>query len=124
MLPNGKHNWGVCVELTFSDAGVRDLCCCRASLKRQYGAEVARRICCRLSVLAAAPSLAHLPSSPPIALSHLDGKGLFAVALGADYQLRFRAAVPKGRQFTDLSTIVEVLIIGPTPVPAARGRRK
>lgn len=112
------------MELTFLDAGVRDLCCCRADLKRQYGAEVARKICCRLSVLAAAPSLAHLPPDPPIALSHIDGKGLFAVALSADYQLRFRAAVPKGRQLSDLSTIVEILIIGPTPVPAARGRSK
>jgi hypothetical protein len=114
---------GSCVEITFVDRNIRDLCCSHANVVRKFGAKLARKICCRLSMLAAAPSLAHVPVSPPISLARLDSR-TFSVALGASHQLIFRAASPRPTQVGSLSQISEIHMVGPTPVPAKKGKQK
>ena len=106
------------MDITFSDEAVRGLCCCRADLVRRFGANLAKRICCRLSVLASTPTLAHVPTVPPIGLTPIDEGGTYSVRLGFGYELVFR--VPAGG---DPTKITEIEIIGPTPVPATRGKK-
>lgn len=111
------------MEICFSDEQVRDLCCSRQNLVRRFGAEIARKVCCRLSMLSAAPSLAAVPTSPPVSLTAVDGKGLFHVALGAAHVLALRALPPESARGGDLARITEIQIAGPTNATSARGSR-
>jgi hypothetical protein len=107
------------VDIKFSDKAVRDLCCSKRGLVLQFGADLAKRICCRLSVLASTPTLAQVPTVPPIGLAPVDAGGTYSVSLGFGHQLVFRVEASG-----DPTTITEIEIIGPTPVPATRGKRK
>ncbi len=109
------------MDIWFPGQKVRDLYCCRASLDRAFGAELARLICCRLSVLAAAPSLSDVPTSPPIELAASRKAGTFSVALGAENRLQFRATIPKMARADDLSSVTEIQVTGLISVPTARG---
>ena len=111
------------MEISFPDPQVRDLYNCRASLIHQFGAELAKTICCRLSVLAAAPCLADLPTSPPIGLATTDGKGNFSVSAGPSHRLAFKASTPKAARDLDASRVTEVQVTGLIPVPAPRARK-
>jgi hypothetical protein len=112
------------VEIVISDTKVRDLCCSRRNLVRQFGEALAKRICCRLSMLEAAPTLAHMPTSPPIGLAAVDRKGSFSVVLDAAHRLHFRASGFKAEWADELHRVIEIDIIGPAPVQATRGTRK
>ena len=112
------------MKITFSDGRVRDIYCSRSILVREFGVETARKICCRLAVLAAAQSLSQIPSSPPVGLMAVDRTGTFSVSLGAHYALVFEAIASGAAQAGDVSAISEIRIIGATPVPVARGNKK
>ena len=111
------------MEICFSDEMIRDLCCSRQDLVRHFGAEVARKICCRLSMLSAASSLGAVPRSPPINLTATDKKGGFHVAIGAAHVLMLRAFPPEAARAGDLERITEIHIQGPTTATAAKGRK-
>lgn len=107
------------MDIVFSDQAVRGLCCCKADLVARFGAELAKRICCRLSVLSSTPTLAQVPTVPPIGLSPIDAGGTYSVGLGSGHELVFRVTAGG-----DPTKITEIEIIGPSPVPANRGKRK
>lgn len=107
------------MDITFSDEKVRGLCCSSAGLARMFGIDLAKKICCRLSMLYAAPSLDHVPIPPPISLS-LDGKGTFSVALGTTHHLLFRVPTLKSGRVDELSKISKIEIIGPAQVASAK----
>lgn len=110
------------MEISFSEAKIRDLCCCREALVQMYGLELAKKICNRLGLLAAASSVSDLPSSPPISLVIVDGTGIYSVALGHTHQLFFKAIMPAGRR-AKAPAKLEIQTIGPVPVPATKGKR-
>lgn len=112
------------MEICFSDEHVRDLCCSRQNLVRRFGAEIARKVCCRLSMLSAAPSLAVVPTVPPVSLAAVDRKGLFHVAIGAAHVLVLRAFPLEAARTGDLARITEIQIVGPTDATAARGSKR
>lgn len=112
------------MKLIFADTDVRDLCCCRKNLVERFSVEFAKKICSRLSMLAAASSLAEIPVSLPIGLSPVDEHEMFSVALGIDHRLLFQIASANAAHAHDLSKVLKIRIIGPIPVPAARGKRK
>jgi plasmid maintenance system killer protein len=111
------------VEIEFSDEGGRELYCCKVNLTKRFGADVAGKICCRLSMLGAAPSLEDVPTSPPIRLS-ADGHGIYSVALGPSHRLMFKTAPTKPARSAAPSSVSKIEIIGPAPVPAAREKTK
>lgn len=100
------------LELSFADVQVQDLCSSQSSLARTFGADVARRICCRLAVLLAAPTLAHVPSAPPVGLRRLADPGQFAVAIGLTHRLVFDPLPKETKTMSDLTQISRVLILG------------
>jgi len=112
------------VEICFSDEHVRDLCCVRQNLVRRFGTEIARKVCCRLSMLSAASSLAMVPTVPPVSLAAVDRKDLFHVALGAAHVLVLRAFPLEAAQAGDLARITEIEIVGPAEATAARGTKR
>lgn len=107
------------MEILFSDKTVRDLCCSKAQLQRRFGVDLAKRICCRLSVLKGTPTLAQVPTVPPIGLMLLGADRTYSVRLGFGQELVFRACGSG-----DPNTIKEIEIIGPAPAPATRGKKK
>ncbi len=121
--PSGNR-FGAFVEICFSDEHVRDLCCSRHNLVRRFGAEIGRKICCRLSMLSAAPSLAMVPTVPPVGLTAVDRKGLYHVAVGAAHVLVLRAFPLEAARAGDLTRITEIQIIGPTDATAAKGTKR
>jgi len=123
VLPIGKQKSEKAVDICFADEEIQHLYCCRGKLVQKFGAELTRKICCRLSILAAAPCLADVPTSPPIHLAAMDGKGTFSVALDPAHRLQFSAPAGSGRAH-DLSKVVTVLITGLISVPIAKGKAK
>lgn len=111
------------MEITFSEAKTRDLCCCRERLVQMYGPDLGKKICSRLSLLAAATSLGDLPSTPPINLASIDGKGLYSVALGDSYRLFFKTVTSAPKRGRAASAHAEIEIIGPVPNPPTKGQR-
>lgn len=123
LLPVAKHIQDQPLDLSFSDARIRDLCCSKSALVRAFGDELARKIICRLAVLAAAPSLADVPMGPPVGLMRLATRGNLSVAVGADHHIFFQTIPVEAAQDTDFSLISKLLIIGPVPVRAAKARQ-
>lgn len=113
---------GCCVDIYFPDNQIRELYNCRYSLIRQYGDRLAKLICCRLSVLDAAPCLADLPTSPPIDLAN-DSKSNFSVALGLSHRLTFRDLLPASARARPFVQIKEIEMIGLVPAPTRRGKK-
>lgn len=111
------------MDLSFSDVRIRDLFCSKSALVDAFGAELARKIICRLAVLAAAPSLADVPVGPPVGLTRLSMKGSFSVALGADHHLLFQTIPVETAEDTDFLLISKLLIMGPEPVRTAKARQ-
>jgi len=70
-------------------------------------------------MLAAAPTLSDIPTTPPITLSR-DDRNTYSVALGDTHKLVFRVGLSPAVD-CDLATIRNIEILGPTPVPATRG---
>jgi plasmid maintenance system killer protein len=114
---------GICVEITFSEAKVRDLCCCRERLDQMFGPDLGRKICSRLALLSAAASLSDLPSTPPINLVAIDGKGLYSVALGNSFRLYFKTLTSASKPGSASVAPAEIEIVGPIPNPPAKGQR-
>lgn len=112
------------MEICFSDKHIRDLCCSRQNLVRRFGTDIARKVCCRLSMLSAASSLAVVPTVPPICLAPIDRKGLFQVALGAAHVLVLRAFPLEAARAGDFSRITEIEIVGPTDATAPKGSKR
>jgi hypothetical protein len=112
------------VEITFSDGPIRELCCSRSRLVRHLGAELAAKVCCRLSVLAAAPCLADVPTALPIGLAEVDGRGTYSVALGSTHLLVFRAEQLVARRVPVPAAVSKILIVGPAPVPAVKASKR
>lgn len=123
LLPITKHTWEFALELSFSDAKVRDLYCSQSGLAGEFGAELARKICCRLALLTAAPSLGDVPADFPVALAARDAPGCFSVALGPSHRLLFQAIPMEGAKMSELSHISRLLIIGLVAVSALKARR-
>lgn len=111
------------MELSFSDARVRDLYCSQSGLALEFGADLARKICCRLAHLAAAPSLADVSADFPVALAARDARGRFSVAIGPSHRLLFEAIPMEGARMSELSHISRLLIIGVVAVSAQKARR-
>jgi hypothetical protein len=103
------------LELSFADARVQDLCSRQDALVNAYGAALSRKICCRLALLAAAPTLACIPMDPPIGLRSLGQPGRFAVAVGSTHHLLFEAYSKETAAMTDFAQISTVMIIGLVP---------
>ena len=108
------------MKLSFVDSKVQDLCSCRAALENEYGSALARKICCRLAGLVAAPTLAWVPLALPVGLIRVDGRGRFAVAVGATHSLEFYTLPKETSEMSDLSQISKLLIIGLVENPAAK----
>ena len=108
------------LKLRFADAQVQDLFSSRAALVNAYGSALAQRICCKLAVLTAAPTLACLPTSFPIGLTRLGGDGRFAVAVGATRRLEFYTLPKETSEMSDLSQISKLQIIGLVASPALK----
>jgi hypothetical protein len=100
------------LKLSFVDAKVLDLCSSRDALVREYGSALARKICCRLALLVAAPTLACVPLAPPVGLMRVGSQGRFAVAVGAGHSLEFYTLPKETLEMSDLSQISKLLIIG------------
>ncbi|MEO6298266.1 MAG: hypothetical protein ABIV25_09050 [Paracoccaceae bacterium] len=111
------------MELNFSDTKVRDLCCSHGALVAKFGAVLARKICCRLALLAAARSLADVPAAFPVGLLARDTQGRFSVALGPSQYLLFQVILMEGAKMSDLSLIAKVQIIGVVAVSEPTARR-
>lgn len=111
------------MELSFADARVQDLCSSQDALVKEYGAALARKICCRLALLVAAPSLACVPMTLPIGLTRIGTEGRFSVALGVTHQLEFQGLIRETAVMTDLSQISNLLITGLVARPAATAAR-
>lgn len=112
------------MDITFSKAEIRDVCCCRSRLIKLFGTDLSKKICSRLSLLAAASNLSDIPSAPPISLTAVDGVDLYSVALGAELRLLFKVIVPHHARTKQNSVVQQIEILGPESVPAAKGRRK
>ena len=110
------------MEISFPEVEIRDLCCSRDRLVRRFGVEVARRVCCRLSMLSAASSLAIIPTFPPVGLTAVDRKGTYHVTVGDELVLVLRGLPLEAVRAGDLARIAEVQIIGLAP-PAATGKK-
>ncbi|HTN14470.1 MAG TPA: hypothetical protein VL094_06660 [Sphingomonadaceae bacterium] len=111
------------MDITFSKAEIRDLCCCRSRLIKQFGTDLGKKICSRLSLLAAVSNLSDIPSAPPISLTAVDGVDMYSVALGVELRLLFKVVVPHRASAKPNPVVQQIEIIGPEPVPAAKGRR-
>lgn len=108
------------MELSFADAKVQDLCSSRTALVTEYGAVLARKICCRLAMLAAAPTLACVPTSLPVGLTRVGSHGSFAVAVGETHSLVFQPLPKETSPMSDLSQFSKVLIIALVANAAAK----
>lgn len=111
------------VEISFDNPRTRDLLSCRQSIVSQFGNGLAKLICCRFALLRAAPSLAHVPTSYPVALIVSAKDGLCSVALGRDARLDFRPYAKKRARAEDLPAISEIEIIGVSMAADAEGRK-
>jgi len=82
------------MEVTFRTRKLQKTANSEGLLKREYGAENGRLIMHRLSVLAAANSLADVPSVRPERCHQLDGKrrGQFAVDVKHPFRIVFEPA--------------------------------
>lgn len=87
-----------------------------------YGPELGKKVCNRLSLLAAATSLGDLPSIPPISLASVDGEGRYSIALGDSYRLFFKLITSAKRGWVT-GAHAEIEIIGPVPNPPAKAQR-
>lgn len=123
LVTSCETHLGIRVEITFSEAKIRDLCCCRERLDQMYGPELGRKICSRLALLSAAASLSDLPSTAPISLAAVDGKGLYSVALGNSFRLYFKTVPSAPKAGSSAVAHAEIEIVGPIPNPPAKGQR-
>lgn len=112
------------MQLGFSDMAIRDLFSSRSSLAREFGGELAGKICCRLALLAAAPFVDQVPIAPPISLARLTGQDTYSVAVGEHHQLIFRAMPTDPAVSARLSNILILKIMGPASSLATKGRSK
>ena len=108
------------MKLSFVDAKVKYLCSSRDALVNAYGAALARKICCRLALLAAAPTLACVPVDLPVGLKRVGGHGRFAVAVGTTCNLEFEILPKESSAMSDLSQISKLRIIGLVPIRSAK----
>jgi hypothetical protein len=100
------------LKLSFADATVQDLCSSRVALVNEYGSALSHKICCKLAVLAAAPTLACVPSALPVGLRRVGDMGRFAVAVGTTHRLEFYTLPKETSEMSDLSQIFKLQIIG------------
>lgn len=111
------------MEISFDNPETRDLLCCQRSIVARFGNQLARLICCRLAVLRAAPSLAHIPTAPPIGLVVSAKDGLCSVALGRLGRLDFRPYAAKRVLAKNLPAISEIEIVGVSLTTDAKGKK-
>ncbi|TXH47364.1 MAG: hypothetical protein E6Q92_00725 [Burkholderiaceae bacterium] len=116
-----NQSWVAAVlDIFFANSRDRDLCSSRDALVQRYGAVLARIICCRLSVLAAAPSLADVPAAPPVNLTPAAEPGCYVVAIGRSHFLLFQPSPASTDEGANPSSISKLLIIGLLPVPTKK----
>lgn len=111
------------MEISFNNPETRDLFCCQQNIVARFGIQLARLICCRLAVLRAAPSLAHIPAATPIGLVVSAEDGLCSVALGRLARLDFRPYAAKRGRAKNLPAISEIEIVGVTLIADAKGKK-
>lgn len=111
------------MEISFDNPETRDMLCCKQRIVARFGNQLARLICCRLAVLRAAPSLAHIPAAPPIGLVVSAKDGLCSVALGRLARLDFRPYAAKRVLAKNLPAISEIAIVGVSLIADAKGKK-
>ncbi len=111
------------MEISFDNPETRDLLCCQQNMVARFGNQLARLICCRLAVLRAAPSLAHIPAAPPISLVVSAKDGLCSVARGRLARLDFRPYAAKRVLAKNLAAISEIEIVGVGLIADAKGKK-
>ena len=111
------------LELSFDDAKVRDLFCKREALVKEYGAALAKTICCRLAILSSAPSLAEVPVVRPVGLTPFGDRGQFAVAVGPTCQLVLQPLSVETVAMNHPSRISKLMIVGLVQRPSGRALR-
>lgn len=84
------------MEISFRDAQLCRTFNTYVLLERQFGVELAQCISVRMAALSAAPSLANIPSRPPLNLKRSSGS--YTVGLVGTRYLRFRPDGKKGGQ--------------------------
>jgi proteic killer suppression protein len=105
------------MEIEFLTKKLERLLNSESSILRNYGDANGRKIMRRLEVLAASPSLAHVPRSKPERCHQLkrDRDEIFAVDIEHPYRLLFRPQDPIPRLSDggiDLSAVKSIIIIG------------
>lgn len=105
------------MEIEFSSRKLEKILNSETLIRRDYGDTNGRKIMRRLEVLAAAPSLAHVPRSRPERCHQLfgDRDEDFAVDLEHPYRLCFRPQnpvphLPDGG--VDVSAVTSIVILG------------
>lgn len=105
------------MELEFSSKKIEKTLNSESLIRRDYGYANGRKIMRRLEVLAAAPSLAHVPRSKPERCHQLtqDRDEEYAVDIEHPYRLIFRPQDPIPRLpdgGVDVAAVTRIVIIG------------
>jgi hypothetical protein len=95
------------VQISFIDPATERLFCTQAQLESRFEAPLSAKIMVRMAVLKAAPSLASVPSRPPINLRKQGTE--FLISVTASRSLRFR---PIPATETDLKKVDRVTVLG------------
>lgn len=95
------------MHISFIDPATERLFCTQAQLESRFEAPLPAKIMTRMAVLKAAPSLASVPTRPPINLHKQGSEFLVSVALGRSLRLRAQPASE-----TDLKKIDRVTVLG------------
>jgi hypothetical protein len=106
-FPSGNESVNPPVQISFIDPTTEKLFCTRALLESRFDPPLPTRIMTRMAVLKAAPTLAAVPTRPPINLRKQGSEFLISVA--PDLVLRIR---PNPRPESDLANVRGVIVLG------------
>ena len=100
------------MEISFPDEDSQRLFEGQTRLRGKFGDELAALICCRISILRAAPNLALVPHCRPVELRS-DGRGAYSVALDTSFRLAFQASAGSGtRKTRRTDEITHIQLVG------------
>lgn len=105
------------VEIEFSSRKLERVLNSESQIRREFGDANGRKIMRRLEVLAASPSLAHVPRSKPERCHQLTGdrNGQFAVDIEHPFRLIFKPREPVPRLpdgGVDAASVSSIVIVG------------
>jgi proteic killer suppression protein len=105
------------LDIDFASRKLEKVLNSEASIKKEYGDANGRKIMRRMEVLSAAPSLSHVPRTPPERCHQLSGDRDedFAVDIQNPYRLLLRVPEPIPRKpdgGIDLSAVTRIVILG------------